>query len=778
MITSKNAARGLPHVPTDDLSILLSMIEAMDDTLLVFSSIPSLMTASRAAERFQATYGWETCWPKTVFYAYRSPEFPPNTSTPQNIQIPSVDLTNPSSSYTSLNDVPVITDHTTFLRVPINRPDIHFSHLQDIILNFSFPYLYRPLPLTALRRILSQCIVSKIRPLLAYQNITLAHATKLDHLIANKVHQYLGFPFSFNSLLLTAPINLRGFGFPSISRINDSLAVSGLQRDLNHHVSTFKNLAATTLNDWTCQLNHCINPLNKPDCQRSFLRTRNKIPYSWVHAQSVMRKVKLSFCATDLSYILMGNISLYHLYQLSTSYSSSVVLPYISSQTFTNFARCGYTCLSHVGRWQLNIVTSLPYDFLPHNVSFSPDHYLLSRDWPIVLQWLRSLPSVLHHLTYPSAQLLYPRETRRQIAETTLLALPTFTPNYPNDIPPNIFASDASMIQKNRTPSSSVTFAVVGNNTALVASLNDTKWMTNILHGEVYGILTASLMMLKSLLRPLTSSPSLYSDHLNSVTLLDGNRPHPYQLSSNPARSLLADNLASHRNTWKSLPPAAPSPTFFMDDYTPYTENSGFIEQNIFSFVDTCLAKAQITQVPSLSSSILLPCCYNSDPPPEYAYTRALSAYSAVVQLYLRTGQLDTALTRSSRLNDDSQPWCRFGCSVLEDPHHIFVDCPRFNPYRRHATDELLASTRAILDTFKTPAHIASRLTQIVKGLTLDSEVWPLHKSFFYHGVIPALDQIIPSSSPNQPQNTTCARLRARLASEWHYGCIKLAARI
>ncbi|KAF8966804.1 hypothetical protein BDZ97DRAFT_602962 [Flammula alnicola] len=43
---------------------------------------------------------------------------------------------------------------------------------------------------------------------------------------------------------------------------------------------------------------------------------------------------------------------------------------------------------------------------------------------------------------------------------------------------------------------------------------------------------------------------------------------------------------------------------------------------------------------------------------------------------------------------------------------------------------------------------------------------------------IPALDQIIPSSSPNQPQNTTCARLRARLASEWHYGCIKLAARI
>ncbi|KAF8969735.1 hypothetical protein BDZ97DRAFT_1960065, partial [Flammula alnicola] len=96
-------------------------------------------------------------------------------------------------------------------------------------------------------------------------------------------------------------------------------------------------------------------------------------------------------------------------------------------------------------------------------------------------------------------------------------------------------------------------------------------------------------------------------------------------------------------------------------------------------------------------------------------------------------------------------------CSVLEDPHHIFVDCPRFDIYR---------------------PHITSLLTQTVKGLTLDSEVWPLHRTFFYYGVIPALDQIIPSSSSNQPQNTCGARLRARLASEWHYGCIMLAARI
>jgi len=42
-----------------------------------------------------------------------------------------------------------------------------------------------------------------------------------------------------------------------------------------------------------------------------------------------------------------------------------------------------------------------------------------------------------------------------------------------------------------------------------------------------------------------------------------------------------------------------------------------------------------------------------------------------IVQLYARSGQLDNALSLSNRLKDIFQPWCRFGCSSLDEAHHI-----------------------------------------------------------------------------------------------------------
>ncbi|KAF8239259.1 hypothetical protein L208DRAFT_1017712, partial [Tricholoma matsutake] len=69
---------------------------------------------------------------------------------------------------------------------------------------------------------------------------------------------------------------------------------------------------------------------------------------------------------------------------------------------------------------------------------------------------------------------------------------------------------------------------------------------------------------------------------------------------------------------------------------------------------------------------------YDQHPPPDYPYTRAPSSYSAVIQLYAHSDQLDLALTLSSRLHNGFQPWCRFGCHVLKSTHHIFTECLRF----------------------------------------------------------------------------------------------------
>ncbi|KAF5379464.1 hypothetical protein D9615_006597 [Tricholomella constricta] len=161
-IKSINHARlDVPHVPSEASNLRVSMIEAMDDSLLLYSSIPLLLSMARHADRFQATYGWETEWRKSAFYAYNSPFYPNSSPTP-TISIPSVDYANPSSPTTLHHDVRVVTSHAVFLRVPINQPDLHFQHIYDIISDFNFPLLHRRLPLTALRRLISQCLTSKI----------------------------------------------------------------------------------------------------------------------------------------------------------------------------------------------------------------------------------------------------------------------------------------------------------------------------------------------------------------------------------------------------------------------------------------------------------------------------------------------------------------------------------------------------------------------------------------------------------------------------------------
>ena len=311
IIQTHQARLGHPHTPADSTSLHVSMLEAMDDSLLISSSLSSLKSSARLADRFQATYGWETAWQKSALYVYGT-----QTPPPGDLLMPSVDHLNPQSSVTHWHPVPVITDHTTFLRVPINRPDKQFALLQDIIFNFDFPLSYVRLPLTVLRRIVTQCLVSKIRPHLALQPITDSHAAALDSLLASKIHHYLHFPFRFHTDLLCTPVDLHGLGFPSIARINASLTVSGLHRDLTHHLPSFRKMALITLSDWTCKLNRCLHPLSVPYSLTHISATRRSrvLPFSWSLAASSLSALKLAILPTDLSYILEGSVALQHLH--------------------------------------------------------------------------------------------------------------------------------------------------------------------------------------------------------------------------------------------------------------------------------------------------------------------------------------------------------------------------------------------------------------------------------------------------------------------------------
>ena len=115
----------------------------------------------------------------------------------------------------------------------------------------------------------------------------------------------------------------------------------------------------------------------------------------------------------------------------------------------------------------------------------------------------------------------------------------------------------------------------------------------------------------------------------------------------------------------------------------------GFIESTVFCYVDSLLAKAHAAMLNTCHEPLPSLPLFDNTPPPTYPYTKSLSSYSAVIQLYARSGQLDTALHLSSRLKEGFQPWCRFGCQKIEEPHHIFILCPRFTSLRDTYTQRL-----------------------------------------------------------------------------------------
>src|SRR5437016_8771635 len=108
-----------------------------------------------------------------------------------------------------------------------------------------------------------------------------------------------------------------------------------------------------------------------------------------------------------------------------------------------------------------------------------------------------------------------------------------------------------------------------------------------------------------------------------------------------------------------------------------------------------------------------------------------------VIQLYLRSGQLDTSLSRATRLKDDQQPWCRFGCQNLEDPHHIFTACPLFSSLRTLRNSELYTNVERILQTSSVPSTDRAFILNRVSTLFQDSDAWPARRSLYYLVVLP-----------------------------------------
>ena len=156
VLSTHHTCQSYLHTPTDLLHLPITMVEAMDDSIIFATSMPFLHTLVLSAERFQAPYGWLTSWPKSLLLLHNTPH-PPSIA-----PMPSVDPDDMHSDHTIMQNVSMVTDHMEFLHVATNDPHQQFLCICDIVDSFEFPVLYRRLPFTLLRHLIMQHLVSKI----------------------------------------------------------------------------------------------------------------------------------------------------------------------------------------------------------------------------------------------------------------------------------------------------------------------------------------------------------------------------------------------------------------------------------------------------------------------------------------------------------------------------------------------------------------------------------------------------------------------------------------
>jgi len=167
---------------------------------------------------------------------------------------------------------------------------------------------------------------------------------------------------------------------------------------------------------------------------------------------------------------------------------------------------------------------------------------------------------------------------------------------------------------------------------------------------------------------------------------------------------------------------------------------------------------------------------YDSRSHPIYPYTRALSAYLAMVQLYACSGQLPTASSMKQKKKMENSD-CRYWCTVTEDMYHVFIKCGRFEALRGEARGLILKRVKKWVEEYKLEESHVVGLLEAAKSFFCDSDViWPLHYSVYYLGHVPKLDSLV--SKEAFASTMTRARFLHNVHGDFHLAGIHLTSRI
>ncbi|KAJ7452052.1 hypothetical protein B0H11DRAFT_2329103 [Mycena galericulata] len=251
---------------------------------------------------------------------------------------------------------------------------------------------------------------------------------------------------------------------------------------------------------------------------------------------------------------------------------------------------------------------------------------------------------------------------------------------------------------------------------------------------------------------------------------------HTDEVSPPAILNFEADHYASSAQSQSERLLLAPTPTFFMDEFTFYTRDDGWIESSMRTYLHKIHARNASRTLGYGHQNRMTIDLYDPTPPHEFPYTHAFSAYSALVQLYARSGQLPTADLLHSR-GQLTSPNCRMGCAAIEDAHHIFVDCTRYDDWRSKASVELHTRARDKLVEQGFNLDDCTVLLSEAKSLFSDNcSLWPLHYSAYFLGHVPKFTHLLPPS--HELPKLAFARLIHHLSAEWHTTSIRLAGRI
>jgi len=157
-----------------------------------------------------------------------------------------------------------------------------------------------------------------------------------------------------------------------------------------------------------------------------------------------------------------------------------------------------------------------------------------------------------------------------------------------------------------------------------------------------------------------------------------------------------------------------------------------------------------------------------------------VSAHSAAVQLYARSGQLATPDVLYSRGKANNKV-CPFGCEAIGSMHHLFVNCKEYTEWRRQAGLDLVVDTekklRGLIVNDEERKMVEDVLLHLAESIfSADSPIWPLQKNVYYLGKLPSLSKCINETTVKN--EIMRKRVTVHISTDWHSRCIRLAGRI